>query len=273
MDTTSLKATDNPTLANELVAQAIADSTQDEPQEVVIELPSDTLVDLPGGYITTDGEVYQTAEVRELNGRDEEALAKAATLGRMLNLALSRGVVSIGGKPANETMLEGILSGDRDALLLGIYKVTFGNPAKMAAYCSGCSEYKDIEVDLNTDIKTRILANPKEDREFTVQGLKHVYTVLLPSGGVQKEMNNLEDANIPELSSILLKGTVIAIDGSPVYSPEQVQSIGIRDRRKISEEIASRNPGPKFEDITVVCPDCESEVVVPISIGALFQLS
>ena len=86
-------------------------------------------------------------------------------------------------------------------------------------------------------------------------------------------MNSAEDKTIAELSTILLKGTVINIDGSPVYTPEQIQTIGIRDRRKISEEIAERNPGPKFDDIRVTCPDCETEVVVPVNIGALFQFS
>ena len=61
------------------------------------------------------------------------------------------------------------------------------------------------------------------------------------------------------------------IGESPVYSAQQVQALSIADRRKLIEEINTRAPGPQFDDVTVKCPDCESEVTVPINLGSLFQ--
>ena len=272
METNTVSARENPGLVNELVNRAMAESEELEAEkEIPVILPSDTLVDLPAGYITPDGEVIKTAEVKELTGRDEEAISRATTLGRMFNIILSRGVASVGGVPVTDKMLDEMFAGDRDALLLGIYRATFGNPSEMKAYCGGCEELKDVLIDLSSDIKTKILIDPIEERKFLVMGSKHEYTVMLPTGIVQRELNNALEKTIPELTSILLEHTVVGIDGTPIYSKAQIQNIGIKDRRAISEAITERVPGPKFEDITVTCPDCESEVVVPINLGTLFQ--
>jgi hypothetical protein len=47
------------------------------PEPAKIKSPLDITVNLPGGYISPSGEVYRTAEVRELTGKDEEAIVKA----------------------------------------------------------------------------------------------------------------------------------------------------------------------------------------------------
>jgi hypothetical protein len=271
MEENTLKAADNPTLATELVSQALSEVAQDEAEEIELKLPSDTTVDLPGGYITLEGEVIRTAEVRELNGKDEELISKASSVGKMLNTIVSRGTVSIGGHPANDAMLDRMFAGDRDALLLGIYKATFGNPAEIQAWCNGCDAFKTIALDLDKDIDSRLLASPMEDREFTVQGREKEYLITLPTGSIQKELNTSTDKTLAELTTILLQGCIVAIDGTPVYSKALVGNIGLQDRRSIAEEIAKRVPGPKFESITVTCPDCDSEVVVPISLGDLFR--
>jgi hypothetical protein len=272
METNTVSAKENPGLVNELVNRALADAEQlDENTEVKVIPPSETLVDLPAGYITPDGEVIRTAEVKELTGRDEEAISRATTMGRMFNIILSRGVVSVGGIPVTEKLLDDMFAGDRDALLLGIYRATFGNPSEIKAYCSGCEELKDVLINTAEDIKTKVLLDPITERTFEVMGAKHEYTMMLPTGVVQRELNNSLEKTIPELTSILLEHTVTAIDGNPVYSKSQIQNIGIKDRRVLSEAITERVPGPKFEDITVTCPDCESKVVVPINLGTLFQ--
>lgn len=267
----TFSASDNPALANDLIAKALGETPQKESPKIEIDAPSDNTVELPGGYVTLSGEVVRTAEVRELTGKDEEAIARAATVGRVLNLILSRAVVKLGDEPATEAMLDELLAGDRDALLLGIYKATFGNPTELDVYCSGCEEYKTVSVDLMADVKVRLLSDPVEDRKFTVKGKHKEYTVVLPDGRCQKEMNNSMDKTISELSTILLEHTVTEIDGLVAYNRTSVKNMGIMDRRLVTKQIAERNPGPQFEDLHVTCPDCESEVVVPLSLGALFR--
>lgn len=265
----TINAAANPALANELLTKAL----KEEPKEIAPEivLPSDTTVTLPGGYLNAAGEVTKTAEVRELNGRDEEAISKATTLGKAVLTILSRGTVKVGDEQATDALLDQLLIGDRDAILLGILKTTFGNKIEVPAYCTGCSEQKSVQVDIDSDIKLKVLTDPVNDRIFTVKGKSVEYVVKLPNGVVQKEMINNMDKTSAELSTIILEGTVVRIGETPVFSKAQVQTLSVTDRRAIIDEINHRAPGPQFDDVNVTCPSCGSEVLVPINLGSLFR--
>lgn len=266
----TLNAASAPGLANKLVQEAIAEEpVVQEPAK--IQPPTDVLVSLPGGYISPDGEVYRTAEVRELNGRDEEAIVKATSVPKAMLTILNRGTVKIGDVQATESVLDNILAADRDTIMLGIYRATFGDTAELGGACRGCNDVKLVEVDIPTDIKVKVLADPLEDRVFTVSGRKAEYTVRLPEGKAQRELGSAQEKNSSELDTILLEYCVTHINGNMVLGKAQIQAIGISDRREILKEILERNPGPEFEDITTACPDCGGEVVVPISLGTLFR--
>ena len=267
--TNTISAAANPALANNMINKAMAEKPVQK--EVKIISPSDTSVTLPGGYLSATGEIVTTAEVRELNGNDEEAISKASSVGKAIITILNRGTVKVGDEKSSEQLLDKLLSGDRDMLLLSIFKVTFGKTADIPALCIGCNEMKTVTVDLDTDIKVKILADPINDRVFTVQGKKSLYTVQLPTGIAQKEMILNSDKTSAELNTIMLENTILKIDESPVVSKMQVQALGMVDRRKIAEAINKRLIGPQFEDIKVTCPDCESEVTVPVNFGTLFR--
>lgn len=266
----TIKAAENPALANQMLNKALNEAPA---QEVAPEItsPSDATVELPGGYITATGEVLRTAEVRELTGKDEEVISKTDNLGKALMTILNRGTVKIGQLNADEKMLDELLIGDRDALLLGILKSTFGSSIEVKAYCQGCADYKSVAIDIDKDIITKKLDDPIDGRTFVVKGKKSEYIVKLPNGNVQKEMINNMDKTSAELSTIILEGTLIRINDMPVYNKSQVQGLSVLDRRTLIEELSSRAPGPQFTDVTVKCPDCEGEVLVPINLGTLFQ--
>ena len=265
-----ISAAANPDLANQLLAQANAGDEQ-LILPAAIKPPSDVLVTLPGGYLLPTGEVATTVEVRELNGKDEEAIARTGNLNRVFNTVLTRALVKIGNQPATEAMIDNMLVGDQQAALIGIYKATFGDSAVIASFCSGCNDWKDVEININTDIKNRVFTDPVADRRFTVKSRNNEYLVTLPTGITQKEITANSEKNYAEVTTTLLENTVLEINGRPVLSKLQVQNLGIVDRKAITEEIAKRSPGPKFEDVKVTCPDCESEVVVPLNLGTLFR--
>jgi len=269
--TNTINAAANPAMANNILNQVMNERPENDfnPE---IKSPLENTVDLPGGYITPAGEVLRLAEVRELNGRDEEAISKASSIGKALLTILQRGTVKVGEIPASEDVFNGLLAGDLDALLLGIIKATFGNEIDIPSYCLKCEDYKTVTVDLTEDIKFKVLADPINDRVFTVKGRKNEYTVRLPSGITQKALINSVDKTEAEQTTVLLENTVIKINNDPVYSVVQVQNLGLVDRKKIVEQISARVPGPQFTDITVTCPDCEGEVTVSINLGTLFRL-
>jgi hypothetical protein len=266
----NISAAENPSLASNLIEQALAEKPEEQ-GGVELSLPGDLNVALPGGYMTLEGEVIRTARVKELTGRDEEAIFRQTTAAGALNSTLIHGVTHVGSEPATEALLDRLLVGDREALLVGIFRATFGSPAPLQTYCGKCGEAKEALVDIEQDIKHRVLADPINDRVFEVHGKKSVFLVTLPDGTTQKALAANAEKSGPELSTILLRNCVMKIDGNPVYSDVQIQNLGVSDRRTISKEIGNRNPGPIFESTTAECPDCGSEVVVPISLGALFR--
>jgi hypothetical protein len=269
--TNTINAAVNPALANQMLNKAL----NEEPQQDFnpdITLPSDTAVNLPGGYINAAGEVIRTAEVRELTGRDEEIISRSTDLGKALLTILQRGTVKVGDELATDAILDQLLVGDRDQILLSILKTTFGSTVEIQSFCGGCSEFKTVAIDVDQDIKSKVLIDPLNDRVFTVKGKNTEYTVRLPNGVIQKKMIDNMDKNPAEIATIVLEGTVIKVGESPVYSALQVQNLSVSDRRKIIDEINDRAPGPQFADVTVNCPDCEGEVLVPINLGTLFRL-
>lgn len=271
MANNSVHASENPSLANKLIQQAIQD---DAPvvEKAEFKAPFSNVVDLPGGYVTSTGEVITTAEVRELTGRDEEAILKAPNIGKALITILNRGVVKVGELSATEDLLDQLLIGDRDALLVGIYRATFGDTVDLNGYDVKTGNIESVTVNLAEDIKHKMLTDVLEQRRFTVKSKKNEYVVVLPTGLAQKEMTSSADKSISELTSILLYHCVKEINGSPVFSMEQVKALGLSDRRLISEELTNRAPGPQFDDITIPNPETDGEVVVPINLGAIFRL-
>ena len=265
--TNTISAAANPALANQMLNKALTETPKERTPEIVS--PSDTTVELPGGYVNAAGEVIRTAEVRELTGKDEEIISKTNNLGKAVLTILQLGTVKIGNEIATDKLLDELLIGDRDAILLGILKATFGNTVKIPVFADG--EEKLVEVDINADIKTKILTDPVNDRVFIVKGKNVDYTVKLPNGVVQREMINNAEKTSAELSTLVLENTLVRIGESPVYSKTQVQALSVVDRRKIIEEINKRAPGPQFEDVVVTDPDTGSEVTVPIHLGTLFQ--
>jgi hypothetical protein len=236
----------------------------------------ETLVKLPAGLVT-EGGIVRDAEVQELTGEHEEALAKARQSnnpGRFVQVLLTSGVVSIGNEKPTVKQLTSLLQGDIDALLLGIRKATFGSEFELEqVVCPNCGELNDLKMDLN-DIPMQEL---EDEREFEVElrfgrRAKLVY----PTGEVQAEIYKNAELTPPELVSILLSHCVLGFyeaDGSfrPSNGLSDVRKLGKLDRVKLNEFLFNNQPGPRYDDVKAACHACESEVQVSLNVGLLFQ--
>jgi hypothetical protein len=269
-----IDAADNPALAEQMINSIMAEAEKPvfdaDSVTVTLDAPDDLVFDLPNGYLTFQGDIVQEVEVRELTGRDEEALARLKSSEKILQEILRRGVVRVGNEKPTDEILDALLSGDRDYLLMRIFAATFGREITARPYCPQCKTIHEEELDLLNAVPMRYL-DSQSDRRFTLKVSKGEVLVDLPTGSVQRKMVSALDKNTAELSSILLENTVSQINGTPVISPSQILDLPIRDRRTISEQIIERNPGPQLQDIKVTC-ECGTELEVPLSLAALFQL-
>jgi hypothetical protein len=267
----TVRAIDNPELATQLIESAI-NNTEPEPveDEVRVEPPSETVYELPGGYVGPDGYTATEIEIRELDGRDEEAISRARSAVAITDQILKRGLVRVGDLKPDDVVMNNLLAGDREFILIRIFAATFGREVTTRRVCPKCSSEVLFTLDSTTDVPVVTLESP-EDRNFTVHCSRGEASVTLPTGVTQRMIQESENKTIAELSTILLANTVLNVGDSPVLSEGDVLNLPIRDRRLLADEIAKRTPGPRLLDTTAQCPECEEVVEVPLSMGALFQ--
>jgi hypothetical protein len=271
-NTNVINAATNPSVANKLAAEAMA---QQEATVAVInpdpiKLPPDTIVELPAGLMDPfTGKTIDTAEVRELTGVDEEAISKITDLGKSLLTILERAVVKIGDEVASKDTLDALYAGDREMLLLAIRNVTFGEEILLGpGQCPSCRFEQTFNVNLIKDVKVKKLEG---SAEFTVKCKVGEVLVNLPTGNTQKALISSTNKTSAELDTILLTNCVKSINGVPVVSPEVVRNLGIKDRKQLLEEITNRNPGPQLSEISKPCQSCGTEVPLPLTLAELFR--
>lgn len=246
------------------------------PAPIIEDLP-DTYVKLPAGLVTSTG-VSQDAEVQELTGEHEERLAKtrsANNAAKYVNTLLQCGTVAIGGKPATPELLDSLIQGDLDMLILGIRRATFGDEFEVFEIeCPSCSELSDITMSLK-DIPIKTLDDP-ETREFIIDLRKgRKAKVQYPTGAVQNLIFK-NPLTIPEMNSLTLAECVISFieaDGTEKLSNglADVKRMNVMDRNTIQQFIHNNQPGPRYDEVKAICPSCEGEVPVPLNVGILFR--
>lgn len=251
--------------------QQIVDGPKEEPAEIETVAPFDSTVTLPGGYVTHTNEVITSAEVRELNGEDEEIIAKAGSISKSLATVLRRGIVKIGNQDATSDSLDQLLSGDRDAILIAIRKATFGEKFPLIINCPHCNEKQNIDINLSKDVPVVKLKN-KEDRTWITKTRVGNIKITLPTGAVQKKLMDNMDKTVAEINTLLLSNCILSVNDSPVIGQQVALSLGMADRARILQEILDKNPGPRLGEVKKDCKACGEKIDLPLSLADLFLL-
>lgn len=238
--------------------------------------PHSGVVELPAGFrrvkttaTGTDFEVVRTATIRELDGADEEAIAKANTPGNRpawILTILERGVARLGDQAPSKDDLTALTFGDRDFLVLEIARATYGDEIPYRGFtCTFCGETFDVDINLGEDVPIKRLGS-WEESEFEVElrsGKK--LQVTLPTCEVEPEMDKVTTA--AETNSILIANAVAQFHGDV----EEARRLKSRDRATLMEEIAERMPGPQYNDVKFKHePGCGEEVRLSINVTDLF---
>jgi hypothetical protein len=270
----------NPSASNAAIDAIISSEPVSGPKPMV-PAPADPFVRLPGGLVLGIDleDVLYEAEVRELNGEHEEQIAKARQSGRVDKFhesLLACGTVSLGGKTATKEMLSSLLIGDADYLLREIRRATYGDEIEFDDLtCPNCGEKYNLTLTLD-DIPVKSLPS-SSDRTFEVALRKGGSALVrLPIGSDREALTSAKDLNAGQMNTLLLSRCVISItnaDGeSSIVANQQrpVKALAIPDRTKLLDEITTRQPGPKFDDVTYTHDSCGQEVHFALLIGDLF---
>lgn len=273
-----INAADNPAAANAFVS-AVLDPEIPRP---VMPEPEDDQVRLPGG-ITLDGQLRTTARVRELTGAVEEEMARAAasaTPERMLTVLLTGGLVDVGGVPADPALVDRLLLGDRDAIVLGIRRMTYGSQIDFERYvCVSCASEFALTIGLD-EIPVVWAENPGTS-EITVP-LKRGRTakVRLTNGADQIALMAASRTGKPtpaDQDTLHLSRCVLSItdaNGNTRLTggdKQAMRDLPMADRHAILKALTTKRPGPRMDEVKVTCPDCAHTQEIAIGIEVLFR--
>lgn len=246
------------------------------PEVPLIKMPPGNTVQLPGGYVDGDGSLHTDARIREINGADEEALARELrnpniNIPRVVDLLLRRTVQAVGTiDPVTSKVLGDMLTGDRASLMLDVRVLTFGNDWEVPDFpCRLCGETFGTIVELDS-IPIKKLDNPMVQEIEVELRNGHTATLKLLTGEMQLEMVGDGNRTGPEEATIAIDHCLEKLDGMPVAGPV-AQKMSMADRRTVVNALAEAQPGPRMEEVVVTCTECGREANYTISLVDLFR--
>jgi hypothetical protein len=260
-----------PDHVNDSLARMLEDTRPDVP--LIADPPAGTVELLWG--IERDGHRYKTAIVRELNGGDEEALARlpAGNVNynvMVVDLHLRCGVVQIGGIDIakDRNALGELLIFDRDILFKEILLTTYG---KQRTYrdvlCPTCGFAVDLYVDVEALVEIR------DNREFSsdrfVAELRDGRQVLMRYVSGNDQLGVFQSTTRPlttaEANSAFLASCVEKVDGKAVANPQEwSRELGAADRATIVEALLAI-PSIGFKEVEVPCEKCGERLPTKIT--------
>jgi rubredoxin len=231
---------------------------------------TDTHVKLPLGLFHREsGRWFKYADIREMTGRDEEAMSDPHTKkngGKILTMLLASCTTHIGPFPVTQEIMRSLTFGDRDLLLMKIRQLGFGNEVKFDCVCPKCEAKIVVKADLSHVDILHGEETPALDFKVTlVKGIQfqgETYkdaVVTFPTGADmeflgQKELRDNEG----KANTAMLTRNIKSVGALTDLSPAIIQDMASVDRRLLNDAIMERMPRPDF-GVTVLCSMCDHE--------------
>lgn len=256
----------------DLAKEASAFNTALKEEVPSIGRPESLSVELQRGLMDPSSGLWQTtAEVRELTGEDEEFLAslesdKTMTYSKYMNTLVARATTRIGNIQVNnsQSLVQELISSDRDILFLGIVRATYGPEKTFIRTCELCEKQNDVTIHLIDDF-------PVSEPEFNVHEPLNVplrkgqlMRFRIPNGA-----DNLYVAKgaktVAEQSTLLISRCAIWEDGQAPEDPVAwAKNMSLADRNKIIKAILNVELGPKMREVNTQCAHCGETMNVVI---------
>ena len=231
----------------------------------------DLVCTLPRGY-NHNGTPQTEVEVRELNGADEERLARYKTEEDVYNAIITMCTVRVGSidlsdEPysARDRILDSLLTGERELIFLTIVAATFGNEKEYGFICGYCEEQNEITILLDEDLPLEL---PDEELRFhheftTKRGNTIVFR--LPVGSDLDGLAGI--TNIAARTTHLLSQVIVSINGEPPLDAKAAaQNLNSGDRSQLEQEIKKHSPYIKMT-LETECSSCGEEQNIPLQWG------
>jgi hypothetical protein len=219
---------------------------------------ADGVCDLPGGLVLDDGRRLGRAELRPLTGREEEWLTQHAGMAsaHLATKLLSACFVRLEEEPVNPEIIDKLLVGDRDYLILQLRRMTLGDRFAAVFSCPACKRAMDVEF-LAQDISIEPRLQNTVAYTWASDDAQRVVRYRLPNGADQEAVADLRDVDAVEA---LLARCVIDDGGTPLSNEERVAVIAEMDAR-----------APQIDlELELNCPECGHSFTTPFDCTSFF---
>jgi hypothetical protein len=219
---------------------------------------ADGVCDLPGGLVLDDGRRLGRAELRPLTGREEEWLTQHAGMAsaHLATKLLSACFVRLEEEPVNSEIIDKLLVGDRDYLILQLRRMTLGDRFAAVFSCPACKRAMDVEF-LAQDISIEPRLQNTVAYTWASDDAQRVVRYRLPNGADQEAVADLRAGDAVEA---LLARCVIDDGGTPLSNEERVAVIAEMDAR-----------APQIDlELELNCPECGHSFTTPFDCTSFF---
>lgn len=224
------------------------------------------------GYKDSDSVIHTEFTLREMTGKDEEAIHKSDIKGnasKVVSVLLSRCMTSIGtitpksvGRQKWEEIVKGLYTGDQDYILMQLRKLSIGDDIELNHVCPNRECKAKLKTYLEVDELEVIPFSGERSIEFELpRGYKDKKNVLhktgtmrLPTGVDREVLTPLAKTNLAKAETTMLTRLCRFDDGAYV-DDDVMSSLTIRDREYLQNLLQEHYFGVKLE-MEVTCDVC-----------------
>lgn len=253
------------TEAEELMEEAVSTpiTLSDEEEEVF---------ELLRGYVDEEGVVHKEFTLREMTGKDEEAIHRSDIKNngsKAVSLLLSRCVTRIGsltlkscGREKWEKIIKSLYVGDQDYVLVQLRKLSIGEELEVDHVCPNKSCRAKLHTTANMDELEVVPFQGLDKIPFELKrgykdkkGKIHTTGIMrLPTGLDREILTPLAKNNLAKAETTMLTRLCTFTDGQYV-DDDVMGSLSIRDREYLQNILQENFFGIKTE-IEVTCDSC-----------------
>ena len=250
-------------LMQEAVTQGINFADEEESQ----------VFEMLAGYKDSDGVTHKEFTLREITGRDEEAIHKSDVKNngsKVVSTLLTRCVTSIGtltpksvgGRDKWENIIKSLFVGDQDYMLLQLRKLSIGEEIEVNHVCPNKECKAKLKTTLHVDELEVVPFSGDRTIAFELprgykdkKGVLHTTgTMRLPTGLDREVLTPLAKTNLAKAETVMLTRLCKFDDGAYV-DDDVMSSLSIRDREYLQKLLQEHYFGVKLET-EVVCDTC-----------------
>jgi hypothetical protein len=226
--------------------------------------------DFLAGYIDGEGIEHKTFTLREMDGRDEEAISKPelkSNSSKVISVLLERCTMSIGSIKRRDAdteewrdIIKDLYVGDQDYMMIKLRELSVGSEIEAVHMCPACKQ--ELKTFIETSELEFIKFKGKREIPFILpkgyrdkKGEVHSKGIMrLPKGLDREILTPLAKKNLGVANTTMLTRLCKFDDGFPV-TEDVMRALTLKDREYLQKKLHENQFGVKTQ-IEVTCTSC-----------------